>query len=808
MRRGYSVPPGFVITTHAFRPILDECRQSIRESKSKSFRQNLQQARDTILQWQIPERLRHAVHRGLSKLDERLAVRSSLIGEDTFTSSFAGQLDSVLNIRTEDQVLDAVKQCLASAFNWGLIRYIQEHTPGDAENYIQNLSMAVIVQEMVSARASGVVFTADPVSGRPWTIIEASPGLGEDMTKGVVDPDRYVRDETNALTKHKPDSRDDYVLSENQIHQLEQISRQVAGHSDTPRDIEWAWDGTMVYLLQDRPITTLQNKKIYSNRMVSDMLPGLIKPLVWTINAEGKLKNTLGRVFTEIIGPNDYDFTKLAEQIHSRLYANNSMLGLLFTRMGLPPNFFEMMSREEKSAGKKRFHVNARSLLTLLRLFRFAWKNMRTTHHLKSAIHRHNEQLDRFRKHDWETENERAVLDRIEELIDLYSDSMWINFIGPINMMIRQKILARFSHKHAPDVEPTDLLRGLMGLKSLESNREIQGLASLAKNLDREMLQHLKTRSDDRIRQELGKTQAGRDLCQAMDSFLDKYGFLSALGTDISRPAWIENPAVIWHAVAQRVEHPPARSSPHFDAIRARARQEVCNRLKAGQRLLFGGLFRSTVKFVQLREQSSFLVSEDSFHLRQAFLALARMLKNKGLLDDTDDLFYLYLDEIHELVARGESSKMRRCIAERRTKMEEDSALDLPDVIYGDVRASFAPREEPERSFLTGIVGCSGHVQGRARIIFDPAEAPTDLTQEDILVVPFSDTSWTPLFSGIGGLIAETGGLLSHTAIIAREYGLPAMVSVKRVTRLIREGQSITLDANQGRVYLTPQKGD
>ena len=137
-----------------------------------------------------------------------------------------------------------------------------------------------------------------------------------------------------------------------------------------------------------------------------------------------------------------------------------------------------------------------------------------------------------------------------------------------------------------------------------------------------------------------------------------------------------------------------------------------------------------------------------------------------------------------------------------------DAQLELPDIIYGDIPASFAQHEDPDRNYLTGIVGSSGYAKGRARIILDPAEAPVGLTREDIIVVPFSDTSWTPLFSGIGGLIAETGGLLSHTAIIAREYGLPALVSVKRVTRLIQEGQVITLDANMGRVYHTPQKGE
>lgn len=686
---------------------------------------------------------------------------------------------------------------------------MQEQYALGIDEYAQSLAMAVIVQEMVPARVSGVLFTADPVSGRPWTIIEASPGLGESVTKGTAEPDRYIRDEKNSLVKYKAEKRSACLLPDDQIRQLEQIASRIAGRSGIPRDIEWAWDGKTIFLLQDRPITALVNKRVYSNRMVSDMLPGLIKPLVWRINAEGKLKSALGRVFTELIGPNDLDFTKLAKQIHSRLYADNSLLGQLFTRMGLPSNFFEMMSREEKAAGRKRFVPNAKSLLFLFRLGRFGWRNFRSARPLRQAIQKHARELERFRRHDWALEDERSLLEKIDRLIDLYSDSMWTNFIGPLNMMLRQKLLSALIKKQAPDVEPTDLLRGLMGLKSLETDREIHELAKCARGLDDAALGHLADASDETIRRELEKTENGRTVLQAMDSFLEKYGFLSALGTDISRPPWMENPVVIWHAVAQRIRQTAEKPPPNLDEIRKGTQCRLRARLKRGQRMIYDRSLRSVIKYVRLREQSSFLVSEDSFHLRQAFMALAQRLVNRCVLAQKEDIFYLDLDEIRGLISRAlEPEDARARIKARRAAMEDDARIELPDVIYGDLPASFVPSDVSDQEYLSGIVGSAGFVQGRARIVLDPAEAPADLTQKDILVVPFSDTSWTPLFSGAGGLIAETGGLLSHTAIIAREYGLPALVNVKKATRLIRDGQPVTLDARLGRVYLNKPQGE
>jgi pyruvate,water dikinase len=205
-----------------------------------------------------------------------------------------------------------------------------------------------------------------------------------------------------------------------------------------------------------------------------------------------------------------------------------------------------------------------------------------------------------------------------------------------------------------------------------------------------------------------------------------------------------------------------------------------------------------------LREQSSILISDDSFQLRRVFLTLADHWVALGNLGQRDDIFYLTLDEVRQLVAGKDGiGDVRRLVETRRAEMEQDASLDLPDVfLAGSAPARVIPVGRIQE-FLSGIQGSSGMAEGCARIVLDPLAAPVELTQRDILVVPFTDMSWTILFAAVGGIVAETGGQLCHSAIVAREYGLPAVVNVKNATRLIQEGQHIVVDGTLGRVYLS-----
>jgi pyruvate,water dikinase len=313
----------------------------------------------------------------------------------------------------------------------------------------------------------------------------------------------------------------------------------------------------------------------------------------------------------------------------------------------------------------------------------------------------------------------------------------------------------------------------------------------------------LRDQEESQIRAELSSTPGGRALIAGMDRFLTQFGFLSACGTDLSRTPWSDDPTVIWRSVGRMAVQPAVCAPSHNDEARRRAQAQVRAKLSPLQRYAFGRLLTSTVHYIDLRERSSFLVSEDSFHLRRIYLALASRLVAQGDMDRDDDVFYLAHEELCDLVhGHLPPREARTRITDRRAQMVLDADLELPDTIYGDYVPAQPVRPAGDATSLTGISGSSGLVEGYARIILDPVQAYAPLSADDILVIPFADTSWTPLFCGVGGVVVETGGQLSHSAIVAREYGLPAVVNVKNATRLIHEGQRIVVDGSHGQVIL------
>jgi pyruvate,water dikinase len=723
-----------------------------------------------------------------------------MVGEDTALASFAGQLDTILDVQGVSELLEAVKRCWASVFSRRLTKYLNERKLLSSE-LLEEFAMAVVVQRMVEARAAGVAFTADPISGQPCVVIEAVHGLGDALVAGHAEPDRY-RVDAQGLVENRPAAPASPALHEGEVLQLVQIARRVAAANPHPQDIEWAWDGTAFQLLQSRPISTLVGLRVYSNNMVSEMLPGLIKPLVWSVYVTGKAERVLGRVFTELIGPNDFDFTRLVKRIHSRVYADRTMLEQILARMGMPANSFEVMRLGDRTES---WHppLTRETAQAGLRLLRFVWRQSRIVSEIEDYLQRHEQQLAFLRHAEWESESPQALLDRLDRLIDLLGETLWYVFIGQLNMTIRGGLLGHLASKAGPGFTITDLTRGLIGRKGLGPFGELQSLAAEARSIGGGTQHLMVQQKDATIREELTATEEGRRLVRHVDRFLDRWGYLCTSTTDFTQSPWAENPEIIWHSIGRAAARGGEHVASDIDIERIRAQEQVRAQLNQFRRTVFDGLLASTVTYMKLRDKVSLLLASESFQMRRLFLTLACRLITRGALIQTEDIFYLTLAEIRRLV-RGEleSDDAKQLVTSRQSEMETDALLDVPDTIYGDCILPDHVEPGADQAYLVGISGSGGVVHGEARVVNHPADAPSRLTTADILVVPFTDISWTPLFTGIGGIVAETGGQLSHTAIVARECGLPAVVGVKRAMRAIRAGQPIIVDGNRGRVYL------
>ena len=795
-RQGFQTPIGFVVTTAAFPDAM--AGVGGRGSDSLDERSPSQ-----VMSKPIEE----AIRRAYQRLGGSVAVRSSMVSEDGALASYAGQLDTVLSVQGEEAVLQAVLQCWASAFGGRATRYAAERDKG-TEQRVEPV-VAVIVQRMVAAVSAGVAFSADPDTGQRDVLIEAVHGLGDKLVQGLVRPDRFRVDARGALLEAIAENPQAPALGPDQALALAGLVRDIARQRDAPQDVEWAWDGGRFHLLQTRPITSLAGLHVYSNRMVSDMAPGLVKPLVYSVLTIGNARWVFGRIFTDLIGPNDVDFARLVHRIHSRVYADVTLMGQLLEKVGLPPNFMEMMGRDERGDGRRR-SMNMRSIAAVVKLTRFSWRHARLDNEIRAFLAHYASTLAPYESADWAEADAPTLTEALDRLVTAHADLSWCNFMAQINMMGRDRILNRWAKKVAPEVNPGDLVRGLVGLKSLEPNTELRRLAGLAQALEPETRLRLRqTDNDSQRRTLLHATAAGQELLQDVDKFMLTYGHLSANGSDFSEMPWSETPTLIWQAIVRAADQDPTAFMSDEDPSEARkaARATARGRLPFLQRRAFDRLLASETTYIDLREQVSDATSQGIYQMHRILVALADVLVRRGNLAEPGDLFYLTYPEVYDLIA-GEltSGEAQARCASRRAEMAEDAKLDLPPIIFGDRVPTTAVRLPADQEYLTGIGGSSGRAQGVARVVLTPAQAPADLGPNDILVVPFTDVGWTPLFPGIGGIVAETGGRLSHTSIVAREYGLPAVVSVHQATHMLHNGQPITIDGDTGRVYfgLTP----
>ncbi len=742
----------------------------------------------------------------VSRLREPVAVRSSLVGEDSRLRSYAGQLETVLDVEGEEPLQAALALVHASASRPQLKKYSEQvASRGGARDGTDHASggggfeLAVLIQEMVKAQAAGIAFSADPITGRNTAIIEAVPNRADGLARGTTEPDRFVVDAGGRLTTEERRVLDEDDLPSEAVQAVADTVRQIADHFGVPQDVEWAWASGTVFVLQSRPITSLAGKSIYSRKLIGDMAPGPIKPLVWSTNTLGMVEGAFGEIFTHLIGKNDYDFKRILRRIRSHAYVDTTFVGNLLAEVGLPRNFFDTVVRGDRAA--RRVAFSTRLLSRVPRLLAATWRYSMRSRALEPTVRRHDQALDRFRHSDSTGLPPSELMRWADELLSLHRTLQRCVMLGGMNLALRMRVLNRFVSRRAPDVDPARLFLGLRGLKSLEPNRRLRAIAARARPMGDDAVEALLSGDEQSIRIVLRATHEGMQLEAEVDEFLRRFGFLSANGTNFGEPTWAESPAPVWRSLGRMIRDGP-RSTADPTAEREAARREILDRLGRLRHRRFHMRLGSVTRFLELRERMSLLMTEDTYELRRLFRALGSRLAARGTIQEQDDVFYLHHHELLGSIGDKDGSlDLQSLIHGRKQELATDRDAVLPETIIGDdiPVGSFGPEAA---AVLTGIGASAGFLRGTARLVKNLDEAPADLTSKDILVVPFSDVGWTPLFATVGGVVAECGGQLSHTAIVAREYGLPAVVGVRAALSIIADGQIVMVDGAGGRVYL------
>ena len=706
---------------------------------------------------------------------EPLAVRSSAIGEDSESASAAGQYQTILGITRREELLPAISRCLESYHQASAVQYRRDRELPDT-------SMVVLIQKQIRGAFSGVAFSRDPISRQGSAVlIEALPGDAASVVSGQVTPEGYEVQVPDSSTS-------DWVLSDDRILEVNgsgdtppRLVQQVAflarrleeEYHGVPQDVEWTYDGHTLWVLQSRPITTLA--PIWTRKIAAEVIPGLIRPLTWSINRPLTC-GVWGKIFAIVLGDRaqGLDFNQTATLHYSRAYFNASLLGQLFRRMGLPPESLEFLTR---GAGftKPPLKSTLRNLPGLLRL---AGQELQ----LEKNFRRDNQ--GKFSPFLNQVSVQPAVelspphlLERINLILELLEVATFYSIFAPLSAALRKAILK---------VDDEQIDNG--DTPEVAALRSLQSLAVLAREnlLSNKRINPAETESLSSLNlfEILNRTVEGRDILDRFNQILNRYGYLSEVGTDIAVPTWKEDSHPVRELFAQFCLEPP----PKPKSVRSKA-----------------GLVQRRFSLKgRVTEVYSRLLAE----LRWSFVALEADWLESAVLTEPGDIFFLELAEVRQAVNLDQTilNRIPQIIAQRRSSLQKDGQLEsVSTIVYGDDPPIPILENWQSSRQLQGIGASIGQVEGRIKVLRSLSNVG-EIDRETILVVPYTDSGWAPLLARAGGLIAEVGGRLSHGAIVAREYRIPAVMDVQNATNILRDGQLVRIDGQRGTVEILDQE--
>ncbi len=831
---GIRVPAGFCVTTYAFQRIMTEA-PSIDDRLDQLSRLNPDdrevirtlsaEIRQTIEGVAIPDDLTAAITRALARLGEHAAcaVRSSATAEDLPTASFAGQQDTYLNIVGAAAILQHVGRCWASLFTERAVTYRLRNGVDH-----RKVRMAVVVQQMVFPHAAGIVFTADPVTGnRKVATVEASFGLGEALVSGLVNADIYkVRDgevvtKAIAAKKHAihaspaggtqvlpidPQRQELPALTDAQVVRLVQLGRRIEAHFGRPQDIEWCLVDDGFQIVQSRPITTLfpipetgaPENHVYLSVGHGQMMTDPMKPLgvsMWQLTAMVPMHEAGGRLFVDVTRrlASPASRASLLEMAGRSDPLSRDALETVLDRGDFVPSLPDGGHGEPPVSGVSAPIETDPAIVTGL-------------------IERSQASIAALRR-DIRTKTGPALFDFLLEAIQEHKRVLG----DPLNMQaimagmeatwwLNDKLQEWLGEKNAADT----LTLSAAGNVTSEMGLALLDVADVIRPHP-QVVAFLENVEDEGFLDELPKLPGGTEARDAIEGYLDRYGMRCVGEIDITRPRWRERPTTLVPVILDNIKlFEPGAAARRFEQGRQEAQrkeQDVLSRLRA---LPDGEQKADETKrmidrvrtFIGYREYPKYGIVSRYFVYKQALLAEAERLVQANVLPEQEDIFYLTFSEFHDVVSTNQVDD--QLIQQRKDAFQSYWALTPPRVLTSDGEAITGAyrRDDVPAGALIGLPVSAGTIDGRARVILDMAQA--DLEAGDILVTAYTDPSWSPLFVAITGLVTEVGGLMTHGAVIAREYGLPAVVGVEQATRLIRDGQRIRVHGTDGYVEILP----
>ncbi|MEN8907624.1 MAG: phosphoenolpyruvate synthase [Clostridiales bacterium] len=838
-----NVPDGFCITTKAFTKIVNDNTNIVKQLQSlntlKLDDKELiiaisDKLQNSIEDFELPADLSTELIKTLYLYDinKSFAIRSSATAEDLPTASFAGQHNTYLNISGKNSILKHIKKCWASLFTERAIIYRIQN------NFLHDkISLSVIVQEMIEPSVSGIMFTADPkTSNRKVVSIDASYGLGESLVSGLVNCDNFKVRDNKIISKIISDKKiqikfssdggtieeliDDNnrklpALSDSVILELSKIGKYIEEHYSHPQDIEWCIKDNKIYILQSRPITTLYplpkvdsgETRVFLSAGHLQMMTAPLKPLGVYF-----FRSAISNPPYQVIGGRIY--CDLSHDLATLLgrFMTKKIIGIIGDTL-LTESISKVCKdkhiiRQLKKGKEKVIQSgnNSGGLSIISHAYKMYKKN--DPNIIKNFIVEEQKSIDKMEDNinklsgskvfDFIYENHE---DRRTKLMQPPNAGV-ITSVMLSTMWFNKKIKKWIGIENAADT----IIQSIPNSVTSDTGLELLDVADVVRKYP-EIIEYFKNANNDSFFDDILKLEGGEHVYNSIKNYLDSYGMRCSGDIDITVPRWSEEPTKLIPFIMNNVNNFESNSKKiKFEQGIKESEEKIEYYAKEVEKLFNGKRNAKKIRsiasiirnYIGYREYPKFSYIKRYYIYKKALLKEAEKLLELNLIKEKEDVYYLNFDEFKEIV---NSLTLDYSIIEKRKEEYKHYERLTPQRLItsdGDVIESEYNKEDIPEHSLVGVPVSSGVIEGRARVISSMEEA--DFEEGDILVTEFTDPSWTPLFVSIKGLITEVGGLMTHGAVISREYGLPAVVSVENATKLIKDGQKIRLNGTKGYV--------
>ncbi len=823
-RAGFPVPKGFCITVEAYRKFMEKLDigeiPAIREAVALKSREIV----GKIHSEKIPEELNTAILNAFNSFGSGslVAVRSSATAEDLPEASFAGQQASYLNVN-EENLLASVKKCWASLWTERAIHYRINNGFDHTQVFL-----AVVVQQMVLAEAAGVAFSVNPLTlDRQQLVIESARGLGEEIVSGQINPDRFIVDRTNRKILHQEIAEKENImissnapsLSNEQVLELTKNVCDIEEHFGYPQDVEWALSDKRFYILQSRPITTL-NRQLplekaddlhYFNfdpalewtnmQWVRERYHQPMSVLGWSIlepcQSEGLrylCETFLGRKL-----PADYKFYAW---IQGYLYQNFTIMKEFYPSLAMDA----ILTTDEEKKFKPR-HNKIQDIIRVLNMF-FKVKKLNAM--LDQAF---NKSLPGYLQ-----EIRRLEASKLKQFsnVELYQYILTCQELGRsyfqyqlVSGLVADNyytILSKMMVKWLKDDLSLSekLVSGLPNNLTVETNDDVWRLAKALRSLP-----HLHTlfitNSPKSFLNQADHFADGRHFISELNTLLKKHGHLNT-NMDIAKDFWWENPEIVFFLLrgflSIKDNTDPLTRGTEKRNEREITEKYVRSKLSFIKRYIFNKILQPTQTYMLLRDNRHYYITMPFSLIKKATIELAHRLQEEGKLKNERDIYDLSIDEVGRIV----NSEMDRKTADQliafRKALKKIDIDALPALFKGWPQIkNDSNKHNHDGAILKGIGGSSGIASGSVKVIRSLADF-AQFKAGDVLIANNTDPAWTPLFAIASAVVTNYGGLLSHGAIVAREYGIPAVLGVANVTESLMDGQVVEVNGNNGTVTL------